>query len=287
MPLPDPVRSMPVHELLHSSNPRVLIAAHRGAWHSVPENSLSALRAAIEEGADIVELDVRATSDGVFVLLHDPSLDRTSSATGNIANTAFVNARRAALKMRDGGRQPFAPGDRLPTLSQALEIARDRIVVNLDIKVPAQADQISRMILGAGMADQVFLKAAIESESDIRRVQSHPLFGRVAFVPMIHARPGRFGSDLRAIARLHPPMYEVVGFSSIDDLREGAAELRRQEARLWINTIECSHPLDYNDDNALKDPASVWGALVDAGVGAIQTDEVARLDAYLRQRAKR
>jgi len=287
MSLPDPAPSMSVHALLHPSNPRVLIAAHRGSWHSAPENSLSALRAAIEEGADIVELDVRATSDGVFVLLHDPSLDRTSNKTGNVANASFVNARRAALKMRDGGRQPLAPDDRLPTLSQALEVARDRIVVNLDIKVSAHTDQISRLILAAGMADQVFLKAKIESEADIRKVQSHPLFGRVAFVPMMHAHPGRFSSDLRAIAGLHPPMYEVIGFSSIDDLREGAAELRRQEARLWVNTIECSHALDYNDGNALKDPPSVWGALVDAGVGAIQTDEVASLDAYLRERSKR
>ena len=287
MAMPDPTCSTSVRALLHPSNPRILIAAHRGSWHSAPENSLSALRAAIEEGADIVELDVRATSDGVFVLLHDPSLDRTSTVGGHVANTPFVNARRALLKMRDGGSQPLAHGDWLPTLSRALEVARDRIVVNLDIKVAAQTDQISRLILGAGMAHQVFLKAKIESEADIQKVQSHPLFGRVAFVPMMHARSGQFSSDLRMMARLHSPMYEVVNFSSLEDLLEGRAELQRQKARLWVNTIACSHSLGYNDGNALQDPDSVWGALVDSGVGAIQTDEVASLDAYLQRRPKR
>jgi glycerophosphoryl diester phosphodiesterase len=285
-PSPAPARSSSLHDMLHASNPRVLVAAHRGSWRSAPENSLAALRAAVDQGADIVELDVRATNDGVFVLLHDPTLDRTTTGHGNVADAQFSSVRRASLKMREGGRQPIALGEWLPTLSQALEAARDRIVVNLDIKARTHTEAISRLVIAAGMADQVFLKAQIDSEADIAKVQSHPLFGRVPFVPMMHARPGEFVGQLRAIARLRPPMYEV-SFSAFDDLREGLAELRRQGARLWVNTIECSHSLHYNDGNALDDPAAVWGALVELGVGAIQTDEVERLVAYLAGLSRR
>jgi glycerophosphoryl diester phosphodiesterase len=81
-------------------------------------------------------------------------------------------------------------------------------------------------------------------------------------------------------------MYEV-SFSALDDLREGLDELRRQDARLWINTINCSHSADYNDRRALQDPDAVWGALLECSVGAIQTDEVPMLSAYLAKRLRR
>lgn len=265
---------------------RTLIAAHRGSWRSAPENSLAALRAAIDEGADIVELDVRATCDGVLVLLHDPTLDRTSTARGRVADAHFSEVRHAVLKMGGATRQPLVSGERLPTLSQALEMARDRIVVNLDIKAPTQTEAISRLVLASGMATQVFVKAQIDSEADVARTRAHPLFGRVAFVPMMHARPGLFTSQLRAMAPLRPPMYEV-SFAALDDLRDGLPELRRQGARLWVNTIEASYSVDFHDRRALQDPDGVWGALLDCGVGAIQTDEVRSLSAYLAERAAR
>jgi len=272
--------------MLRASNSRVLIAAHRGCWQSAPENSLAALRAAIDAGADIVELDVRATGDGVFVLLHDPTLDRTSTSTGHVVNAQFSKIRRAALKMAVAHRRPIVPGEFLPTLSQALETARDRIVVSLDIKAPTQTDMISRLVIGSGMAPQVFVKAQVDSEADVLRLKANPLFGRITFVPQIHARPGAFVSQLRSTAKLHPPMYEV-SFSSLDDLREGLDELRRQDARLWVNTINCSHSEDYNDRRALQDPDAVWGTLLECGVGAIQTDEIPMLSAYLVERLRR
>lgn len=275
-----------LRDLLHTSNGCTLIAAHRGFWRAAPENSLAALRAAIDEGADIVELDVRATSDGVLVLLHDPTLDRTSSASGRVADTHFSALRGAVLKMGSGTGQPLVAGELLPTLSQALEVARDRIAVNLDIKATAQTEAISRLVIASGMAAQVFVKAQIDSEADVARIRAHPLFGRVAFVPMIHARPGQFIGQLRSIAPLRPPMYEV-SFAALDDLREGLPELRRQGARLWVNTIEASYSADFHDRRALQDPDGVWGALLDCGVGAIQTDEVRLLCAYLAGRGAR
>ena len=68
---------------------RVMVAAHRSAHLVYPENSLAAIKDAIEIGADIIELDVRKTKDGVYVLLHDKNIDRTTIAKGEVSNYTY------------------------------------------------------------------------------------------------------------------------------------------------------------------------------------------------------
>lgn len=62
----------------------VFVVAHRGDWRHAPENSLQAIQNSIDMGADMVEIDVRRTKDSVFVLMHDDSIDRTTSGTGHV-----------------------------------------------------------------------------------------------------------------------------------------------------------------------------------------------------------
>ncbi len=283
-----PVEPSPicVSAILSLANRRVLVAAHRGDWSSAPENSLPAIEDAIAHGADIVELDVRATGDGVLVLLHDATLDRTSDQAGLIAKQDFSQVRHACLKARDGIAQPLVPGARLPTLASALEVARHRVVVNIDVKDATLVDRAAQAVVAAGMADQVFVKARVALPQDMERVRASPFFGRVEFVPMIEAPAGHFCDILQWLAPLGCPMYEVE-FTDLADLESGRAELCRQGARLWVNTIQCSHSLDFNDARARIDPDAVWGCLLDVGVGAMQTDEVAALVDYLKQKARR
>jgi glycerophosphoryl diester phosphodiesterase len=97
---------------------------------------------------------------------------------------------------------------------------------------------------------------------------------------MFRVRPGQFAEDLKLIEPLRAPMVEVK-FSDIADLAAGSAELERQNIRLWINTLDVSHNLDFNDSRALGDPQGVWGALAGAGVGAVQTDTIAPFKQWL------
>jgi glycerophosphoryl diester phosphodiesterase len=271
-----------IAEALAPSNPRVLVAAHRGACQSAPENSIAALKEAIAQGADIVELDVRATADHVLVLLHDPTLERTSSGSGAVALQTYASVRSARLRRDSLDGHPASSDDGLPTLATALEVARNRILVNLDIKDDALAEHVVQTVIASGMSDHVFIKANIDGPADIARVRASAFFGRVAFVPMMQAYPGRFVQDLQRLEPLHCPMFEVA-FFDIADVESGVDEIRRQNARLWVNTIECSHSLDFNDAHALSDPDAVWGRLIAAGVGAIQTDNVPELVAYLHR----
>ena len=102
---------------------RIAVMAHRGEQIRNPENSLSGIRAAIDLGADFVELDVRASLDGRQVLMHDATVDRTTDGRGAIAQWTFGRIR--ALKLGNEG---------VPGFEEALDTAHEKIEVYVDAK---------------------------------------------------------------------------------------------------------------------------------------------------------
>lgn len=108
------------------------VVGHRGAGKLAPENTLAALRAAASMGLEWVEFDARLTADGVPVLLHDPTLDRTTDASGPIDRMAA-----RALQGIDAGGWfgPQFAGEPVPTLAQALACLVDLgLAANIEIK---------------------------------------------------------------------------------------------------------------------------------------------------------
>ena len=104
------------------------VVAHRGLHTSAPENSLASIEAAIKAGVASVEVDVRRGGNGELYLLHDTTLDRTTSGAGRLSRATAADLRRARLS--DG-----AP---LPLLREAVDLARGRIRLCLDVKEPQQ-----------------------------------------------------------------------------------------------------------------------------------------------------
>ena len=99
---------------------RVRVAHHRGAGRYAPENTLESLRKALSLGADYVEFDIRTTSDGAFVLLHDSSLNRTTSGRGAVRQQTAALV--ATLDAGSWFGRPFA-GAKVPTLDAFLDAA--------------------------------------------------------------------------------------------------------------------------------------------------------------------
>ncbi len=107
------------------------VTAHRGSSSRAPENTLAAVRAAIEDGADYAEIDVQETSDGVLVLLHDTDLKRIAGIDKKVWQTPYDEIRDL-----DAGSW-FAPhfaSERVPTLQQVIDLARGRIKLNIELK---------------------------------------------------------------------------------------------------------------------------------------------------------
>ncbi|WP_093420209.1 glycerophosphodiester phosphodiesterase [Saccharopolyspora flava] len=135
------------HPFLDGPWPRAF--AHRG-WHlgdlAEMENSLSAFRAAADEGYRYVETDVHATADGVVVVHHDASLQRTTDRTGEIARLPFSEVSRARI----GGREPVA------SLDAALEEFPD-LLFNIDVKADSAAGPVLRTLRRHNAWDRVCL----------------------------------------------------------------------------------------------------------------------------------
>lgn len=107
-----------VSELARAIRPeelRFLRIAHRGASGHAPENTLAAFRLAAELGADMVELDVRVSADGVPVVIHDSSVDRTTNGTGLVRDLTL-----SQLQQLDAG-----GGESIPTLEETIQTCRE------------------------------------------------------------------------------------------------------------------------------------------------------------------
>jgi glycerophosphoryl diester phosphodiesterase len=110
---------------------RPLVFAHRGAKRVAPENTAPAFEAAIRLGADGIELDVQYSSDGKLVIFHDLSLEKTSNGTGRVSAHTFEELRALDAGSHFG---PEFAGTMIPTLDEALEVARGKLLVNIELK---------------------------------------------------------------------------------------------------------------------------------------------------------
>jgi|GEM_PF-112117 len=117
---------------------KVLVTSHRGLHHQVPENSLAAIEEAIRAGVDIVEIDVKVSKDGIPFLMHDQKIDRTTTGTGDAEQFLIKDLRSLRLKQEDQ-----VTSYQIPTLEEALLLAKGRIVLDLDLKTDRMAPVLS------------------------------------------------------------------------------------------------------------------------------------------------
>ncbi|MCB9477944.1 MAG: glycerophosphodiester phosphodiesterase family protein [Deltaproteobacteria bacterium] len=145
----------------------VLIYAHRGARTEAPENTIPAIDAAFDLGADVVEMDVRDTSDGAFVLMHDDTVDRTTDGTGLVSDLTLAQIK--SLEVNDGGYDDGFPGLRVPTLNEALAQVKTRGGrAYLDMKTDKAAEAM-QIAIDMGLADRVFVYSGDWSKLDAVR----------------------------------------------------------------------------------------------------------------------
>lgn len=170
----------------------MLIVAHRGFSAALPENTLAAFTAAIAAGADLIETDPRLSRDGVVVCFHDPTLMRRTGRPGTIADTDHAELRAI----------PLAEGDRIPALEEVLDLARGRVRVALDVKIPGPAmqDRIAAAARRTGMTGDIV--QGVRSVEDCRTLAERKSCGEIlAFLPG-DAEPEAFARAGAGIVRL-------------------------------------------------------------------------------------
>ncbi len=109
---------------------RPVIIAHRGDRAFAPENTLAAFKQAADKGADAIEFDVKLTADGEVVVLHDQTVDRTTTGRGDVSKITLADLRQLDASVQFPGQ---FPSEKIPTLAEVFEAVGDRLYMNIEL----------------------------------------------------------------------------------------------------------------------------------------------------------
>jgi glycerophosphoryl diester phosphodiesterase len=239
----------------------IMVAAHRGAHNGFPENSLSALKHAIEIGVDMAETDVKVTKDSVVILMHDGKIDRTTNGTGNPEAYTLAELRKFRLKMADG----TLTEETIPTFEDFLRIAKGKIMVDIDIKTSNLKPVMDAVIRTNTQSQVVWFDNDYDALREIRSMDSKAMFMPRAY------------SHQMADSALKIFKPKVVHIDESFYTAEVAKLIRKKKSRIWINAL--GEP-DYLIRKG--EIAQAMNQLLKYGANVIQTDEPEKMLEYLR-----
>jgi glycerophosphoryl diester phosphodiesterase len=235
----------------------VQLVAHRGFAREAPENTLAAVEYAAAAGANAVEVDVRAASDGTPVIVHDATVDRVTNGTGAVSEHAPAELDSLSV---------LGSGEGIPTLDAVLERAHDReLAVNVEVKEADVAESVVDAIHGSGILTTAVWASSFDADA-LRRVAD-----------AIEARAGNDGARIQTAylvrSRRHDPVGTAVdlGCTAIHPQYRatipGGLVRRAHDAGLHVNAWTLS---------------SSWVARVVARTGVDGLIADVTLDAYSR-----
>jgi glycerophosphoryl diester phosphodiesterase len=148
------------------TNERIKVIAHRGDTTSAPENTLESFRAAIAGKMDYIEVDVRLTADGVPVVLHDRTVDRTTDGEGSLNTLSY-----AEVQQLDAGSwfSPEFAGARIPMLAEVLALSRGKVCVYIDLKGGVNYQLAKILKQHASSSEPACLLVSIVMPSDYKK----------------------------------------------------------------------------------------------------------------------
>lgn len=132
----------------------MIVTSHRGAGFLEPENTLRAIRRAIDLGADQVEIDVQLTRDGHLVLMHDETIDRTTNGKGKVSELTC-----SEIRQLDAGQ-----GEHVPTLEEVLTLTAGKITPQIELKSPGLVPAVIATLHAFACADRVVLTSFLHQQ---------------------------------------------------------------------------------------------------------------------------
>lgn len=262
---------------LYSDDVYVLVAAHRGDWRNAPENSIPALKNSIAMGADIMELDVQMTKDSVLVLMHDATLNRTTTGKGKVSDYTLAEIKQ--LYLRNGAN---APGKhRIPTFEEIMLIAKDKILINVD-KGYDYFKRVYLILKKTHTLRQAIIKTTHTYEKVL--VENGPVMQEVPFMPIIHLdKP-----DANRIIETYQKQLSPVSAFELVFEKDTAYYLKHysllKPAKIWYNDLWDELCAGHTGDKAVEEGniEDSWGWLLQYGAKIIQTDRPQALIHYLQ-----
>jgi len=233
---------------------QIAVIAHRGEHLSHPENTLPAFQGAIDAGADFFELDVRTTSDGKLVLMHDRTVDRTTNGKGPVREMTLERIRRLDAGFKSG---PQFVGTQVPTFEEALNLAHGKIGIYVDCKDIAPSDLVAALTR-ADMLDKVVIYGGAGF-----------LTGVLALQPSLKIMPEADNAATleKLLATLHP---RVIAFDAGDFKDDVITIAKQAHAGIYVDRLGGADNLEH------------WQDAINRGATGIQTNRPGELVNYLR-----
>ena len=271
-----------VEEIRNPKSKNVLVVCHRGDWRNFPENSIPAIESVIEMGADVVELDIQLTKDSVLVLMHDGTIDRCTTGKGRVADLTYEELQKFYMKTAHGTRCSLDL--KVPTLREALEVCKDRIVINID-KGYNHYGLVLALAEEMGVTEQILIKGSSSLASIREKMAANEQ--NLLYMPIITPTNAKSMALFEEyIADDEPQLaYEICWGEYTPEVESAMQRLIADGSKLWVNSLWNSLCGGLSDDVAWVTSADeVYGKLVDMGATMIQTDRPEYLLEYLRER---
>ena len=261
-----------------SDSDRVMIIAHRGDWRHAPENSLQAIKNCIDMGIDMVEIDVRLTKDSIPVLMHDKTIDRTTTGKGKLNEWTLDSLK--TLYLKNGANHETH--HKIPTLQEALTLARGKILINLD-KCFDYFDIIFPILEETNTTHQVLMKGNVsvkQVNEDFNRY-----LDKVMFMPVINLdKEDAIQKTNEYLNSFNPVAFEFVFSDVKSPLITKFDSIQKLGSRIWVNSLWETLNAGYEDDKAITNTDSIYGWYIQNHINMIQTDRPRLLLEYLRKK---
>jgi glycerophosphoryl diester phosphodiesterase len=221
-----------------ASLPQPIIFAHRGASAHAPENTLAAFELSLAQQADAIELDVKLCADGQVVVIHDPTVDRTTGSRGRVKDLSL-----AQLRSLDAGSffSETYQGEKIPTLEEVFESVGKRIFINVELtnyNTPRDelVETVCMLVRKFGLQQQVMFSSFLASNlSKARAYLPDVPRGLLALNGLLGAWARSFGFAFGRYQALHPYLKDVTP--------EQVQRVHRLKKRVHVWTVNAAEDM--------------------------------------------
>ena len=266
--------------LLNSTSDTVMVVAHRGAWANAPENSLSSIADAIELGVDMVEIDIRRTSDEVLILMHDETVDRMTDGTGRVDELSLAEIKSLKLRNRNGG---TLTSEKVPTLAEACEVSAGRIMLRID-KAYDYLDEVADVARQENTLDHILFIVPQRVQPGNVVFNYESLLDEAYFFPTVDADGSAGPVQVAGYQSYTNVVALETSFADDQAITLDFEAIKAAGSRVMVYTGSAGSSGGHDDDLALTNIDLAYGWLIARGVNMIQTDQPELLLQYLRLR---
>jgi len=236
-----------------------LVSAHRGGpAPGYPENAIETMAAVLSEAPALMEIDVATSSDGVLYLMHDDTLERTTTGTGETNALSWNDIKKLGLEDNDGAKTPFAPS----RFDDALRWAEGRTILQIDFKRTTRYEDVAEEINRQDAKDRVILIAYSLASAE----KLHRLLPNAMISLSLNSQ-----SELNRAVAAGVPADRLLGFTGIEDPRPRLFSiLNGRDVEVIFGTLGGRDSID--NDIARSGYEALYPEIAAQGADIIATD---------------